>query len=100
VRKGKANYGQTCPYLNDLYIFEVKACIERPYPNGGCRNIKKKLEKSILGWIEKREDLRNILYQDPDGARFGQLIFPQSELQGGRPPTLTSIPEEEAKKKY
>jgi hypothetical protein len=38
------------------------------------------------------------LYRDPDDSRLRELVFLQSELQGGGPPSLRSISFEEAKK--
>lgn len=40
------------------------------------------------------------LYRDPSDGRFWELIYPQSELQGGGPPQLRNLPVDEAKNKY
>jgi hypothetical protein len=37
----------------------------------------------------------NILYRDPSDGRYWELIFPHSELQGGGPPTLCQISQED-----
>jgi len=41
-----------------------------------------------------------ILYQDPEDKRYWELIFPNSELQGGGPPSLIEISKEVALTKY
>jgi len=40
------------------------------------------------------------LYVDPNDKRYWQLMYPQGEMQGGGPPALVNISEEEARKKY
>lgn len=40
------------------------------------------------------------LYKDPHDGRYWELIYPQSELHGGGPPTLRYISDESAKSKY
>ena len=40
------------------------------------------------------------LYRDPDDGRLWELIYPQSELQGGGPPQLRYLTIDEAKQKY
>jgi hypothetical protein len=42
----------------------------------------------------------SILYINPDDNQFWELTYPQSELQGGGPPSLTLISAIEAKNKY
>jgi hypothetical protein len=42
----------------------------------------------------------DVLYVDPDDKRLWELIYPQSEMQGGGPPSLIHISNEEAKTKY
>lgn len=51
-----------------------------------------KLTTDESGW--------DILYQDPEDNRYWELTFPQSEMHGGGPPSLTMISETEACKKY
>ena len=41
-----------------------------------------------------------ILFRDPRDGRFWEKTYPQSELRGGGPPTLTQIPEERARTDY
>jgi hypothetical protein len=40
------------------------------------------------------------LYQDPNDDRLWELIYPQSELQGGGPPNLVIISQDAAALKY
>lgn len=40
------------------------------------------------------------LYRDPGDGRFWEMIYPQSELQGGGPPQLRCLSADEAKRKY
>ena len=40
------------------------------------------------------------LYRDPNDGRLWELIYPQSELQGGGPPSLVVISDEAAAVKY
>ncbi len=42
----------------------------------------------------------DILYQDPSDGRCWELIFPQSTLHGGGPPTLRWISRADAELKY
>lgn len=42
----------------------------------------------------------DILYIDPNDNRLWELIYPESEMQGGGPPMLNCISKDEAKKKY
>lgn len=42
----------------------------------------------------------DILYIDPADNRLWELTYPESEMQGGGPPTLICISNEEAKQKY
>lgn len=51
-----------------------------------------KLKTDPSGW--------NTLYQDSIDNRYWELIYPESELQGGGASTLQYITEEEAKNKY
>ena len=40
------------------------------------------------------------LFRDPDDGRFWEMIYPQSELHGGGPPSLINISEDEASSRY
>jgi hypothetical protein len=40
------------------------------------------------------------VYQDPTDGRFWELIYPDSELQGGGPPSLVLISRDAATLKY
>jgi hypothetical protein len=40
------------------------------------------------------------LYRDPNDGRLWELIYPQSELQGGGPPQLRYLPADIAKRKF
>jgi len=50
------------------------------------------LARDSSGW--------DILYRDPNDARLWELIYPQSELQGGGPPQLRCLSVDEARCKY
>ena len=51
-----------------------------------------KLGSDASGW--------DVLYRDPNDGRYWELIYPQSELQGGGPPQLRCLTADEAKQKY
>ncbi len=51
-----------------------------------------KIAEDSSGW--------EILYIDPEDNRLWELTYPHSEMQGGGPPALIQISNEEAKKKY
>ncbi|SMB88263.1 conserved hypothetical protein [Hymenobacter roseosalivarius DSM 11622] len=51
-----------------------------------------KLKTDENGW--------NTLYKDPTDNRYWELIYPNSEVQGGGPQTLMALSEDEAKLKY
>ena len=64
-----------------------------------CRRIEYLIEHSLVkraaspdGW--------SVLYQDPGDARFWELTYPQSEMQGGGPPDLRTLDLPEAQGKY
>lgn len=40
------------------------------------------------------------LYRDPADGRYWELVYPQSELHGGGPPTLRTVSPDEARSKY
>lgn len=42
----------------------------------------------------------DILYKDPGDGRYWELIYPQSHLHGGGPPTLECISESLIREKY
>lgn len=42
----------------------------------------------------------DVLYVDPVDNRLWELIYPESEMQGGGPPSLICLSKEEAMKKY
>jgi hypothetical protein len=50
------------------------------------------LAKDKSGW--------DTLYQDPQDGRLWELLYPESELHGGGPPTLQVIELSQAKAKY
>jgi len=51
-----------------------------------------KLGSDDSGW--------DVLFRDPDDSRLWELIYPQSELQGGGPPCLRNISRNDAIAKY
>lgn len=52
----------------------------------------KKIATDVSGW--------NVLYQDPNDGRFWELTYPNSEMHGGGPPSLTVVSPEVVKNKY
>jgi hypothetical protein len=40
------------------------------------------------------------LFQDPDDKRYWEQTYPQGEMQGGGPPKLQAITDQQAKMKY
>lgn len=52
----------------------------------------KKLGVAAGGW--------ETLFQDPDDGRYWEQTFPYGEMQGGGPPRISIISEEQAKAKY
>jgi hypothetical protein len=50
--------------------------------------------------ISKQWGAWETLFQDPDDGRYWEQTYPQGEMHGGGPPTLTFIPKEAAQKKY
>ena len=55
-------------------------------------NILKEVARDPSGW--------DILYQDPNDCRYWELIYPNSEMNGGGPPTLGHISKTKVQKKY
>lgn len=54
------------------------------------------LVTSALSFIGTEESGWERLYQDPRDSRFWLLSYPQSQLQGGGPPSLRAINSQEA----
>jgi Immunity protein 27 len=50
--------------------------------------------------VSKHYGAWETLYQDPHDGRFWERTYPQGEMYGGGPPTLTAIPSADAKAKY
>lgn len=64
-----------------------------------CRRIERlttdqltKLGSDPTGW--------DTLFKDPADGRYWELTYPQSDSEGGGPPRLTYIHDDEAKRKY
>jgi hypothetical protein len=64
-----------------------------------CRRIEHLIESHLKrvghdtsGW--------DTLYRDPKDGRYWELIYPQSDLHGGGPPTLRHVGPDELRKKY
>lgn len=55
-------------------------------------NCLKYIKSDISGWSK--------LYQDPTDDRYWELIYPNSEEQGGGAPVLQNLSKEEVKLKY
>lgn len=51
-----------------------------------------KIGTDVTGW--------DILYQDPLDQRYWELVYPNSEMQGGGPPLLQHISIDMVKNKY
>jgi hypothetical protein len=49
--------------------------------------------------VEIRAD-GTVLYVDASDGRYWELIYPDSQLHGGGPPTLRNLSEASARKKY
>ena len=49
------------------------------------------LTKHYLVKVTTDESGWNTLYKDPEDGRYWELTFPDSELQGGGPPSLTTV---------
>jgi len=67
--------------------------------NQACERIEWMLENQLkqLGMDASGWDS---LYLNPSDNSFWELIFPQSQIQGGGPPTLIYLSKEEARLKY
>ncbi len=66
-------------------------------------SISKLINQLISGGLHKiavSNDGWMILYQDPDDGRYWELSYPQSELAGGGPPTLSFLRDAEILSKY
>jgi hypothetical protein len=74
---GRVRTDQNCKRIGHLILSEL---------------VKKTISKESGGW--------ETLYQDPCDLRFWELTYPQSCWQGGGPPALINLTEDEAKKKY
>lgn len=64
-----------------------------------CRRIAE-LTKSFLLELGRDPSGWDALYRAPDDGRLWELIYPQSEMQGGGPPQLRCLSVDEAKRKY
>ena len=64
-----------------------------------CKRIDQ-LVQSYLVQLGVDESGWDVLYRDPTDGRFWELIYPQSELQGGGPPQLRCLSQNEARNKY
>jgi hypothetical protein len=65
--------------------------------------IEERIELLVSGLLEKvatTADGWEILYRDPEDGRYWELLFPQSEIQGGGPRTLRHVEQSEAQNKY
>lgn len=68
-------------------------------PDKTCHRIES-LTKNYLLELGSDPSGWDILYRDPCDGRLWELIYPQSELQGGGPPQLRHLPTGIAKQKY
>jgi hypothetical protein len=58
------------------------------------------LTRHVLKGIGISEDGWDLLYQDKADGRYWELIYPQSHLRGGGPPSLIALDPEHARQKY
>lgn len=58
------------------------------------------LTNNILEKKASSEDGWDTLYQNPSDGRYWELIYLQSEMQGGGPPSLINISNETVLNKY
>ncbi len=72
---------------------------ERVVEDETCRRITD-LVKGHLVELGRDPSGWDALYRDPVDGRFWELIYPQSELQGGGPSQLRYLIADEAKRKY
>lgn len=75
--------------LDDGKVIEDSTCERIAY-----------LANHYLKEIALDEDEWSILYENPDDQNYWELTYPQSQLHGGGPPSLTKISRHEAMKKY
>ncbi|KRT66821.1 MAG: hypothetical protein XU11_C0004G0073 [Candidatus Dadabacteria bacterium CSP1-2] len=64
-----------------------------------CERIEELID-SYLTKLATDESGWDVLYQDPKDGRYWELTYPQSELHGGGPATLTCVSQEYAFQKY
>jgi hypothetical protein len=62
----------------------------------------KRIESLVAGYLIKitTDGGWDILYQDPEDKRYWELIYPNSEMHGGGPPSLILLSEVQVKEKY
>jgi hypothetical protein len=72
---------------------------DRPVADDVCKRILA-LTKSHLLEIGRDASGWDTLYRDPVDGRYWELIYPESELQGGGPPELRFLTATEAREKY
>lgn len=62
-----------------------------------------RIERLIANYLTKiKTDYSSwdTLYRDPDNGRYWELIYPKSEMQGGGPPSLILLSDDQASNKY
>jgi hypothetical protein len=72
---GKVEADQTCRRIEQL----IASCL-------------REVSRDVSGW--------DVLYSDPSDGRYWELIYPESHLHGGGPPTLKHLTKATARKKY
>ena len=50
--------------------------------------------------VSKQSGAWETLFQDPDDGRYWEQTYPESQLHGGGPPTLTHLSKDQAETKY
>jgi hypothetical protein len=71
----------------------------RPVADDVCKRILA-LANSYLVEVGRAQGGWDVLYRDPNDGRYWELIYPQSELQGGGPPLLKCLAVDDARQKY
>jgi hypothetical protein len=67
--------------------------------NKACEIIDHLIEAHLLR-VDEREEGWTVLYQNPTDDTFWELSYPQGELHGGGPPTLTELSPDEVQHLY
>ena len=64
-----------------------------------CQRIDTLIKRHLVE-LASSSDGWSTLYQDPNDLRLWEHTYPQSQLHGGGPPSLTSVPASDAQTRY